>query len=354
MTPPPRIVYIVGAGLSVGLGFPTIRTLLPKIWNELGDDLARRLSLILRFNHPSFNPRNAKSYPNIEEVLSEMQANEELFASTRAATGRFTPAELRATRQALLFKIVDWFHTLQRKALAKNPKWLHALVERMKEENAQIVSFNWDLVLDELLFGTKLNPESYGFGGSGSVRLIKPHGSLNWFQGATAAPLKGSKKFLLYGTKAHRVFAFRKFRAPVSKKDRDYMPLIVQPVYAKDFKEPLFQHLWGEVVTALSTASEVRFVGFSLANADFHARFTLRCGFHNQEEGEITGKGIRNPATGRAQVVIVDPNDESQQRIEQCVGWPCERVQKYAEDWVLSLPSTSHDPARTSRGKKKK
>jgi len=337
MTPPTRIVYVVGAGLSVGLGFPTIRSLLPALWDELDDDLANRLSDIVRFNHPAFNSSRRTSFPNIEEVLSEIQANEQLFASTRAATGRFTSEQLLKTRQELLLKIVDWFHRLKERALASKPKWLQTLVKRMKEEKAQIVSFNWDLVLDELLFGSRISEASYGFGTNDGVRLLKPHGSLNWFRDETAAPLKVDKKFLLTGTKKERVFAFRRFRAPLSKNARDYMPLIVPPVYAKAFDGPLFRHLWREVVTALSTATEVRFVGFSLAKADFHARFTLRCGFHNQEEGEIAHNGVRKPATGRARVVIVDPNIKSQRRIQRCVGWPCVQVKATAEEWVRSL-----------------
>ena len=60
------------------------------------------------------------------------------------------------------------------------------------------------------------------------------------------------------------------------------------------------------LVDVLSVASEVRFLGYSMAPADFHARFILRCGFHNQEEGVITRNGKRAIATGRSRVEVVD------------------------------------------------
>jgi len=331
-----NVVYVVGAGLSVGLGFPTIATLLPDIWGRLesaglSDDLAE----IVRFHHPDFNPLRRKSYPNIEQLLSEMQANEQLFDSTRAATGKFTSEQLLERRRNLLWQITDWFHEIKANAFHKKPNWLLKLAERIRDEHAQVISFNWDLVLDELLFGKDIDKSSYGFGERNGVRLLKPHGSLNWYSAASARFLKADKKFLLASGKNEEIFVFRPFRAPKSNR-REYSPLIVPPVYAKQFDREVFKSLWREVVAVLSVATEVRFIGFSLAPADFHARFTLRCGFHNQEDGIIRKNGNRSRATGRAHVIVVDKNKEAHRRIEDCVGWRCSAKLMTVESWVDS------------------
>jgi hypothetical protein len=330
-----RVVYVVGAGLSVGLGFPAINDLLEQIWPRLAEaNVADAISEIIRFHHPDFNASIPDTFVNIEELLSEMKANEQLFDSSRPATGNFTTAELRGRRQTLLLQMAAWFHELQAQALTNTPDWLTTLVSQMQSERAQIISFNWDLVLDQLLFGDDLDRRSYGLRPSRrKAQLIKPHGSLNWFAGSFGKHLRTEKKFSLTSRGSPQVFAFKPYRAPTSTR-RTYMPLIVPPVYNKEFEGPLFQELWQHAVAALSTASEVRFLGYSLPTSDFHARFILRCGFYNQEHGALCEDGTRSSPTGRARVRIVNPAPEARARIEKMVGWPCDSVPKTVEDWV--------------------
>lgn len=332
-----QIVYVVGAGFSAGLGFPTINDLLPKMWDRivragLSDDLSK----IIRFHHPAFNSARHGTYPNIEELLSEMQANADLFNSSRPATGQFDTSALEERRESLLLELTKWFHDLQAQSMKRRPRWLNKLALQMIEENAQIISFNWDLVLDEILFGNKLDRESYGFASKKSKpTLIKPHGSLNWYEASTGSHLVPAKTFPLTGRGRNRVLAFKPFRAPKSKSSlRRYMPLIVPPVYSKQFEKPLFSILWKKAVSAISTAREVYFLGYSLPKADFHARFILRCGFHNQIDGELESDGTRKAPTGRAEVTIVDPSKLAQDRIEDAVGWRCIRQEMTIKEWV--------------------
>ncbi|MBD1548669.1 hypothetical protein [Roseibium aggregatum] len=329
------MVYVVGAGLSAGLGFPTITDLLPQLWERLDRQAADDLADVVRFHHPDYNPALYGTYPTIEQLLSEMKANADLFSATRPATGGFTSNQLEDRRSKLLYELATWFHELKKTALISKPEWLDQLVTAMKNEQAAIISFNWDLILDQLLFGKELDKASYGLDRRRTgVRLIKPHGSLNWFKDDTAGPLSERKKFALTGNKTSGVFAFRPLRAPISKKGRQYMPLIIPPVYAKQFEGPLFRKLWQETVRVLSTASEVRFLGFSLAEADFHARFVLRCGFYNQENGQLKRGGAREAPTGRSKVTVVDPSDHPHKRIRSVVGWECASHKKMISDWI--------------------
>lgn len=334
-----RVVYVVGAGLSAGLGYPTIGNLLDRIWPRLVKaGLADELADVIRFHHPNFNALLPATFINVEQLLSEMKANEQLFASSRPATGRFTAVELEERRRGLLLEIAVWFHELQANALASPPAWVSKLVDRMHRERAQVISFNWDLVLDELLFGKGLSRSSYGLGkGRSRVRLLKPHGSLNWYKETTGRHLKATRRFRLAGNSPDRVFAFKPYRAPTSS-SRSYMPLIVPPVLNKEFEGDLFKHLWRETVSVLSRASEVRFLGFSMAQTDFHARFILRCGFHNQEHGELDSEGGRRAAAGRAMVTVVDRDPTVGPRIEGAVGWPCHSFLGTVEDWTIGVP----------------
>lgn len=336
LTPrPERVVYVVGAGLSAGLGFPTISNLLWGLWPRLvAAGYADDLEEVIRFHHPRFDPVNPKSFPNIETLLSEIQANAALFEASRPATGGFTSGELDRRQTSLMFELAVWFHELKATALAHPPAWLTELVRAMRDEAAQVVSFNWDLVLDELLFGAALDQSSYAFGPDmGGPRLIKPHGSLNWYSHREGKRLPDHKRFTLCGSGRDEVHAFKLFRAPLSSRHR-YMPMIVPPVYAKTFEGEPSRSLWRETVAVLGTATEVRFLGYSLPDADFHARFILRCGFHNQTSGAIAAGGDRLPATGPARVTIVDPWQEAHTRITAAVGRRCHSHRQTIADWI--------------------
>lgn len=181
-----------------------------------------------------------------------------------------------------------------------------------------------------------MSASSYGLSEQAKgPRIIKPHGSLNWYEKSTGQHLKPDKVFSLFGSDDDEILAFKRYRAPKSSR-HTYMPLIVPPVFSKDFSDPLFQPLWRETVAVLSTAAKVTFLGFSLADDDFHARFILRCGFHNQTDGELLTRGRRSHPTGQAKVAVVDPCEHSRAKIQSVVGWPIEEHAMTIEKWVAS------------------
>ena len=354
-TPQQKNVYVVGAGFSKSLGYPLTNEILLQLWNQIETDplFQEELGRVIRFHHPRFNCCKPGSFPNVEELLSEMVVNEELYASSRLHPGNFTKEDLQRLRETLLSKIFEWFHEILAKTSPSSPSvyWLKAFCDRVRREKAAIISFNWDLILDELLFGEQLDAKSYGLSKAppeGPV-LLKPHGSLNWFESDAARTLKERKKVLIFGEdETTQVYAFRRFRAPISENNRKYTPLIIPPVYLKNFDKPVFEKLWRSCTSYLSTAKRVFFLGYSLPVADYHARFILQCGFHNQYEGELDKWNRRKKPTGPAEVTIVNPDHEAVRRIKESVppGNKCRWFPTTIEDSDLrwDLPSLSLHP----------
>ena len=245
-------------------------------------------------------------------------------------------------KETLLTTIAEWFHELFDAAC--NRPWLARMVDRFQSENAAIVSFNWDLILDHLLFGDGLAPESYGLAaklGSGPV-LLKPHGSLNWYEATQVQKVSAHKRLTLFesnkGGRRECVEAFLAPRGIKTKVGRRYNPLIVPPTYLKDFKRPVFQRLWNNCTDVLSTPKKLVFLGYSLPAADLHAHFIFRCGFHNQLKGRLATKDSRHSPTGPAEVIIINPDQDAARRIESVVGpqIPCQWIPKRIEDWLDS------------------
>jgi hypothetical protein len=336
-----KCVYVIGAGFSAGLGYPLTSDLLMRLWDRIDGTFKKRLERVIRFHHPGFDPDRFTSFPNVEQLLSEMLVNEELFHASRQYEGKFTKEKLRNLQRDLLLKIADWFHELAKEVTPSAPRneWLKDFRDRVKKEKAAIISFNWDLILDELLFGDDINSANYGFtkGGEDGPILLKPHGSLNWYEEELGSHLTGSKRELIFGEEnKNAIYAFRKFRAPITKTDRIYTPLIVPPVYLKNFDKPVFRTLWNNCTAALSTAKKVVFLGYSMPQADLHAQYIMRCGFHNQQEGELDEGKKRQPPTGPAKVLIVNPDLGAARRVESVVGpgHDCKWISTPVAEWI--------------------
>jgi hypothetical protein len=251
---------------------------------------------------------------------------------------------LEETREELLSTIARWFHELFERA-TRQP-WLSGFVERLRRENAAIISFNWDLLLDQLLFHDNLNASSYGLSAdlaNGPV-LLKPHGSLNWYEATQIQKVPDEKRIEIFHDEKETecIEAFLPPRAITSPAGRRYTPLIVPPTYLKDFTRPIFRRLWNRCTETLSTPKKLIFLGYSLPAADLHAQFIFRCGFHNQMEGRLRPDGARHTATGTAQVTIVNPDQDAVRRIEGVAGpnVPCNWVPQRIADWLEAHPET--------------
>ena len=332
-------VYVVGAGFSAGLGYPLTKSLLIDVWERLPVDSREQLKLIIEFHHPAFNLTRKTTFPDIEQLLTEMAVNLQLFDASRPTEGRFTKQDLEESREILLFTIASWFHDIY--GPASETDWLSGVVARLRREKAAVVSFNWDLILDQLLFNGQLDSESYGLSptlGNAPV-LLKPHGSLNWYEGDQLQHVTDVKRIEIFRHKkpANCVHAFLLPRSVKSKTGRRYTPLIIPPTYLKDFKPSVFKRLWQNCTAVLSTPKRLVFLGYSLPAADLHAQFIFRCGFHNQLNGRLKKHGGRYAATGAAEVIIVNPDQDAARRIESAAGpnipstWIPKRVQDWAE-----------------------
>ncbi len=174
-----------------------------------------------------------------------------------------------------------------------------------------------------------------------AVRLLKPHGSLNWYQEDLAQYFSEGKAIPLWqpSRKAEQefqaVWLFKNPRQPrTSVPDRQYIPWVVPPTHFKSFDHPFFQRLFLEAVRRLGTAKEIVFLGYSMPPYDLHAEFLLHCAFHNQKEGEIVTGRKRSRPTGKARVVVVNPDAMVAERIRKVLGVNCVHHQMSASTWV--------------------
>lgn len=333
-------VYVVGAGFSAGLGYPQTKSLLIDVWSRLSAGAQERLCKIIAFHHPEFSVDRKTTFPDIEQLLTEIEVNIELFDASRPAEGNFKKTELEAAREELLSEIARWFHELYEKA--HQTPWLSRFTQRLRDEKAALISFNWDLVLDQKLFARGLSSESYGLSENpvGAPILLKPHGSLNWYDSTQIQKVSGENHIEIFSNAdlTERIEAFLHPRQIMSKVGRRYTPLIIPPTYLKDFKRPIFRLLWRRCTEVLSCPKNLTFLDYSLPASDLQAQFIFRCGFHNQLEGRLKedGSGDRYKKTGPANVTVINPDQSAAKRIEDVAGpsVPFDWIPKRIQDWL--------------------
>ena len=328
-----KTVYILGAGFSQELGYPLTRQLL----HLLPDGISPELKDIVRFHYPRWDQRT-DTLPDIEELLTALNANEELLP-TLAAGGQFNVETVRRTRVRLLRDIADWFHKIHESRSLRQKKLLEEFSEQHAHKADSIISFNWDYELDKALFDQQPGAQYYGIehGAGNRPVLLKPHGSLNWYLESSVAHVKKDLLDCLYKGSGKEddesVYRFLRWRAPKSKLGREYDPWIVPPTHLKRFRHPMLRKLWERSVQVLSTAKRVYFVGYSQPEADWHSRYILRCAFYNQTHG-VPQQGTRRRLTSQAKVTVVNPDAEAFRRIEETVGWRCEWVPSTVATWL--------------------
>jgi hypothetical protein len=185
----PYTVYVVGAGLSADIGYPLTRDLLFGLKRRVSRQFRNKFEKVVAFHHPRWDKR-WETLPDIEELLTEMSANEDLLLLR--PHDRFGPPQLRNVEDDLMIEIASWFHEIHESRSSSQKRVTEKLLDKIRSsENPVVVSFNWDYELDKGVFGEGDNlgavvRNGYGLG-SGELTtpsILKPHGSLNWYLGS--------------------------------------------------------------------------------------------------------------------------------------------------------------------------
>lgn len=173
------------------------------------------------------------------------------------------------------------------------PAWLLRLVERWHRNKTNVITQNYDTLIERAalqarLGATLLLPDLYGVpfdeaGGSvvsrspeeNSFRLCKLHGSVNWFYSG-AASFHGES--LYYSEVTPWGNSRSEDEEDSLKGASDKVPLIVPPTSEKTtyFQHEKLRLIWRRAAEALSRAERVYFVGYSLPRTDLGIRFFLQ------------------------------------------------------------------------------
>jgi hypothetical protein len=268
-------VFLLGAGASKSWGLPLTNELFPLALTGVKKREDRELVRgFIRYLYPHFR-RRWKNYPPFEEFLSLVDIYLD-FADVIKRGHSFKIEDVARIRKELLLAIAAVLHTARSGAAHSNVRKFAGLLRA----GDAVVTFNWDLLLEGALHDLNKDWE-YGLR-DGAVSILKPHGSLDWFNSKDVAKIKKDLLFPL-NNDFGKIQVFRRFRAP---KIPPVVPVILPPVVNKKIEYRELESIWRDAWLALRHAAEIYILGYSLPPEDLHARFTIRSAMRGNEKFE--------------------------------------------------------------------
>lgn len=257
---------------------------------------------LLEYLYPAFKP-TLKNYPNIEDFFNLIEMaktfnSEDFFKSDQWPRARLTGVQ----------KLVEKIVTDSLWALMQNREKFSLIGEFAADNIAVgdvVITFNWDVTVESALH---LHPDELEFeyfypskSETVDMYLLKPHGSIDWFR-RSQLPSSTRKEDLINLDDSFCVYTSFDFRRNPRLSRR--RPVIVPPVATKNFSFPFLKKTWNSVYRAVSRATELHIIGYSLPAEDQFARFVLRRALRNNlirarrgEKKRLTVK-IINPDPG--------------------------------------------------------
>jgi hypothetical protein len=294
---PTKAVYVLGAGFTRAF-VPTA----PLIEDDYGV-----AELLERFK--SFPTANAVLRNATRGLLGARRVNLEKLM-TRLTGMPYDDADARHELSILAMELRRSLIRRIEEAKAAGIDWdgVHAFAKRASAEQASIITFNYDDLIDEALYNVNQpahplfdpgawHPDGgYGFSCRPSVAtvadqpmwmndcstlLLKLHGSLNW-RSAIGEPLPRAPSGLLHHETWPKLLEELNRMQPkvpgtVMAQREQYLepdPLIVPPVLVKSelSAHPVLRVVWERARSKLLEAESVAFVGYSLPVTDLASR----------------------------------------------------------------------------------
>jgi hypothetical protein len=323
-----RRIIILGAGASASCGIAIARDILRASMLRLAKrDSAKATPVhdLLHYLYPGFND-DLSNYPNVEDFLNLVEMAKTFHTDAFMKSKKWSPTRLQDVMDITLRAITEYIWDFM--ADADRRRVLSGLIQELVRPGDVIVSFNWDFMIDLAL---EDDPRSlaiaYTYPADNSVVLLKPHGSIDWFQ---KDKLRKDPK--LRSEMRHRatgVYFYPYFHLAENPDLVESLPFIVPPLAAKEYKGFL-ERIWRGIYRAVAAANELYIVGYSLPREDQFARLIIGLAIQRNNTRRKDGRN-------RLRVNVINPDESAVATFAKLVGTGVHFYQASIEDYVSWL-----------------
>jgi len=231
----------------------------------------KRVHDLMHYLYPGFD-EDLSNYPNVEDFLNLLEMTKTFHTGAFIESKSWSGAKLQEIMDITLHAITEYIWDFmadeeRRRALAN---FVHNLVR----PGDVIISFNWDFMIDLACEDDPRNFSlAYTYRSSGdSVILLKPHGSIDWFEKAKLSGNSKTKSDMRH--RASGLYFYPYFDLADNPDLLEFTPFIVPPLSAKQY-DGFLKHVWRHVYRAVAVATELYIVGYSLPQEDQFARLVI-------------------------------------------------------------------------------
>jgi hypothetical protein len=328
-------VFIIGAGVSAACGIAVANQILREAVMKMESrDSAKtdQIHALLQYLYPNFDTR-IRNYPNIEDFLNLLEMATKFNSEEFIASKLWSRPRLEEVKRLTLKAVTDYIW--DRMGDSAKQRVVHEFVRQSLREGDTIITFNWDLTFERALENYPGDPGFlYTYSQDRDEKhfsLLKPHGSIDWFD---KAAVKGLVLQSELGSLDKKLCYYPRFDRAKHPKLVDIPPIIVPPLAEKDFKIDFLKRTWRFVYRAVSNATELHIIGYSLPREDQFARLVFRRAILNNvlNASKRKKRGIK--------VCVVNPDPTAEGTFSRLVGRSVrdfEFRQALFEDYVAGL-----------------
>ncbi len=226
-------------------------------------------------------------------------------------------------------------------------KYVQDFVTRASDEQSDIVSFNWDLLLEVAAEGVGLEViyQKAKTRDANTLCLAKPHGSLNlaelpeqdWEEKKNAINVgpRGMKTEWQDEQAGIRVMRIQNTATDPKGMVYTLGPIIVPPAARKAYESPWISRQWHVALDMVRNSEEVIIIGYSLPETDIRPRLLIQLArFRREKDIPIT---------------LIDPcGKKLAEHFERFVGQPLTIIDANWEAVMNDLACTSKKRRQTS------
>lgn len=227
---------------------------------------------------------------NIQVSLEDIFTTFDKSLKEKKHSKSYTYHEEDITQQSILRLFVYYFGKKLKKHSYNNEEYLNFL-NFINKNNVSIITTNWDTLIEgyfersNMNYDLCLNNEYFKYDditdikeNIKNIKLIKLHGSINWFNCLTCGKTSIIKKencgeYLLQNNKKEKCICCEtenKFNFPL------LCPEIITPTMVKNYGNQLYKNLWSAAAEELRKANKIIFIGYSMPAADFEIKYLLQ------------------------------------------------------------------------------
>ena len=264
-----------------------------------------RIHKLLEYLYPSFNVA-LRNYPNIEDFLNLIEMAREFNTEEYVSSPLWPESELKKVRRSVLRAVTDYFWA-RMKDCDLEP--LRKFVDCCLRPHDTIITFNWDVTMEQAL--EKHSDLQFWYEPTTDVILLKPHGSIDWFYRSN---IPTGEAEMAVRTIDDDLCVYPEFSFAKYKKMKRPEPVIVPPLFQKKFTVPYLKGVWRSIYRAVSRASDIYILGYSLPKEDQFARLVLGRALRNNKIR------IQKRQQRALQLTVVNPDEGAQATFMRLLG----------------------------------